>query len=435
MQKFITLTSLKVFFRELKRYIALAVRHQCNVTYSELVDLRNGGKLVAGCLYRITDYVTTVFSASGNERSAGHPFDIIVRAISERELSEHAFAIMHEGDEYFASANLKAWKIWYSLDNNLQKYAWADVENGKGVIYRMIDEWDNDAPYDFKNIQFKRFKVYDQSPNGELELLDGRYLAWGDGTPHMVSVDQNDFIWSYTFAIEGLWDIDYSFNCEMEPYDEDKSYWDQTHKPNCARNSIAVLTVLNVLDDVFYKAKALNDIVLLSQQMDGVYGECLNNRIDIGCYKQTLHWSPENIKVGSNSYENILSGFNIEFMSKTCYNTYGNSCYRNTYGNDCYRNTFGNDCENNTFGNDCQHVTFGNNIINGIVQNGVKFVKVNGSTNSSAPIKNFVILSGTCGTSADKPLVINFEPNKNVTQYAGLNSQGELVIWCPADAV
>lgn len=31
----------------------------------------------------------------------------------------------------------------------------ADISwNGKGIIYRMIDEWGNDCPYDFKNIQY-----------------------------------------------------------------------------------------------------------------------------------------------------------------------------------------------------------------------------------------------------------------------------------------
>ena len=34
-------------------------------------------------------------------------------------------------------------------------------ESGKGVIYRMIDEFNNDCPYDFKNIQFKRYKCVD----------------------------------------------------------------------------------------------------------------------------------------------------------------------------------------------------------------------------------------------------------------------------------
>ena len=37
-----------------------------------------------------------------------------------------------------------------------------ETGNGKGVIYYMKDEWDNECPYDFKNIQFKR-KITDGS--------------------------------------------------------------------------------------------------------------------------------------------------------------------------------------------------------------------------------------------------------------------------------
>lgn len=131
---------------------------------------------------------------------------------------------------YFQNSNLSAWKVWYCLDNDKNRFAWADdrVETvqayitttgsetmyhrnaerdrdgcfawygrggftyyttsetpsvgddiyyvngsklvlsgesvasytpeeildyyGRGVIYRLIDEWDNDVPYDFKNI-------------------------------------------------------------------------------------------------------------------------------------------------------------------------------------------------------------------------------------------------------------------------------------------
>jgi hypothetical protein len=39
------------------------------------------------------------------------------------------------------------------LDNYTLEKAY-NVYNKKGVIYRMIDEWNNDCPYDFKNIMF-----------------------------------------------------------------------------------------------------------------------------------------------------------------------------------------------------------------------------------------------------------------------------------------
>ena len=123
------------------------------ITYSDLKALRDGSKLTPSRLYRITDYITT--TVQSNTKSVGHPFDVIVLALSESELSEQAWATQHEGDTYFANNDLSAWQIWYCLDNDTTRFAWADETNGKGVIYRMSDEFNNDVPYDFKNIQFK----------------------------------------------------------------------------------------------------------------------------------------------------------------------------------------------------------------------------------------------------------------------------------------
>ena len=120
------------------------------ITYEELKTLRDNAELVAGMFYRITDYVTT--SIQEATQSAGHQFDIIVRALDEKTLDEEAKAIQSENDEYFANSNLTGWQVWYTLDNDTSKYAWAD-ENGKGVIYRLIDEFGYDIPYDFKYIQ------------------------------------------------------------------------------------------------------------------------------------------------------------------------------------------------------------------------------------------------------------------------------------------
>ena len=118
-------------------------------TYSNLKSLRDNSQLIPGCWYRITNYRTKVNSAytTGN-----HYFDVLVLATSNNTLSEEARAIQHEGDTYFSNCNLNAWKLWYSLDND-SKYLWADTSNGRGVIYKMIDEFGNEAPYDFKNVR------------------------------------------------------------------------------------------------------------------------------------------------------------------------------------------------------------------------------------------------------------------------------------------
>ena len=202
------------------------------ITYEDLKTLRDNAKLVPGQQYRITNYTCTTSTAG--TKSAGHKFDIIVTADSNNKLNEEARAIKHDGDTYFANNNLSAWKIWYCLDNDTNRFAWelgdkkylgimyddvttkyyeynstqvidgisyylwrvsdssfygttsidlndtcdiiryidgsysvqsqmrgtisdnTGAEGGKGVIYRMIDEFGNDCPYDFKNIQFYR---------------------------------------------------------------------------------------------------------------------------------------------------------------------------------------------------------------------------------------------------------------------------------------
>ena len=55
----------------------------------------------------------------------------------------------------------------YCIDNDKSRFEWAS-DSGQGVIYWMKDEFNNECPYDFKNIQFIR-KITD----GELDLVDG----------------------------------------------------------------------------------------------------------------------------------------------------------------------------------------------------------------------------------------------------------------------
>ena len=95
------------------------------ITYDELVSLRDKNELIAGSFYRITDYITTTSEA--DTKSAEHPFDIIVVALNENTLSEEAYAIQSERDVdgYFSNCNLAAWKIKYCLDNDTSKFKWA----------------------------------------------------------------------------------------------------------------------------------------------------------------------------------------------------------------------------------------------------------------------------------------------------------------------
>ena len=172
------------------------------LTHAELKALRDAGTLVPGQFYRITDYVTMVTTTSPSTRSAGHPFDIIVMALDATTLSELAWATQHDGDEYFKDARLEAWKIKYCLENG---FTWADAEGGKGVIYEMEDEWGNRCPYDFKNIQYKRWKAaikdHEEDPDLPTGIAGAYYAQYPARTGDVVvATDEEDFIWAFTFS-------------------------------------------------------------------------------------------------------------------------------------------------------------------------------------------------------------------------------------------
>ena len=332
-----------------------------SITYANLKTLRDKGKLVPSRYYRITDFVTTVAN-DPEAQSAGHPFDIIVLASDKDKLQEECYAIQHEGDTYFANCNLAAWKIWYCLDNDNTKYAWADTTNGKGVIYRMIDEWQNDCPYDFKNVQFKRYAVVDASPNGELADLDGTYIGYNSGMKGLNIPDQSNFKWMYTFSLPKDDEyVDYSSNGLYGPFTEDVGYFKLTKKGQCVYNTLSNTYGSVNIDGQFYVSLILNNIVLISNRdflsdlTDNFPTEMVYNTFGTANFNMTLKDNPESNKFDNKCYNNIVGGYA---------NTFGNGCYNNTFGNECNNNTFGVNFWSNTFGSNCSYNSFGDNCDN-----------------------------------------------------------------------
>lgn len=114
-----------------------------DITYAELVALKNQSKLEAGKTYRITDYVTTTVQADTSANGSVLP--IVVRAATSADIDPAGYM-----------PNKKC-EIKYCIDNDTNRFAWADTTNGKGVIYWMRDTHGNECPYDFKSIMFKPF--------------------------------------------------------------------------------------------------------------------------------------------------------------------------------------------------------------------------------------------------------------------------------------
>lgn len=108
-------------------------------TYDIIKNLKANNQLVPGRFYVIEDYIATTDALQSDVRSNNKGFPIIVQAVSENSFDENA-------------RSLNGYILKYSFDNDATRFDWAD-EFGKGVIYYLKDKNNNEAPFDFKNIQ------------------------------------------------------------------------------------------------------------------------------------------------------------------------------------------------------------------------------------------------------------------------------------------
>lgn len=231
----------------------LNIKRITKIEYSELVNLRNNGQLIPGMWYELLDYIPT--TTQDNTDVTDHVFDILLLATSNNTLSEEAKAVRHEGDNYYPDyVQFNAWKIWYCLDNDTSRFFWADEENGKGVIYRMIDEFGNDCPYDFKNILFE---------------FNGRYV--------------------------------FTFN----------SYYDETidtsiyeYKDAAKNNKITPLIKTIEVDYKSFETQLLNNIVLIDHLDSNIGAEeyspiNIKNNLFINCYDSVISRPANNVIINS----------------------------------------------------------------------------------------------------------------------------------------
>ena len=432
-------------------------RNLVYILWSSLKELRDNGKLIEGTQYRITDYQCT--TVQEDTQSAGHQFDIIVTADSNNKLNEVARAIQHDGDTYFSRSKLEAWKIWYRLDNDTTHFAWADATNGKGVIYRMIDEWNNDCPYDFKNIQFKRYKITKANSSD----LVGKYLGLDENrNPASINVDKNDSKMFYTFSYLGAFQ-------ELTGYEgnvlEDASIIGNTLASDVSspygvlNNSIKrIINTTSEGSDIIVvesteTIQILNNIVFLTNiGDDNFYYGCYNNSFGNNCSFNSFGNDCSFNSFGSGCYYNFFGNdcYDNSFGNGCCYNSFGNGCDDNYFGSGCYSNSFvndfcynsfGNGCDNNHFGNSCYYNKLGVNSSNNKLdayyennkfENGVKYVEFSGVGTEAAKVQNYHIKQGMVFTSSTKH-TITAKTGLNYELTVAKQSDGTVVEYCEAD--
>ena len=347
------------------------------VLYDELVQLRNDGQLVPATYYRIMDYKTTTVQA--DTQSAGNLFDVVVLAISKNELSEQAHAVHSERDTegYFANSNLSAWQVWYCLDNDTTRFAWADTESGKGVIYRMIDEFDNDCPYDFKNIQYKR------------------RINTEDGYPQF-SEDAEE-TWVYTFCATS-YHINNDEWSELKdgslesPYghmsDEETStfhhnimqpwivtYDDDDIRENGGKAYLNGNVFLGWWEEIgsgneeeapfYYAYCCFMNSFSFDCRLNSFSRRCNSNSLGTGCESNSFGRDCNSNSLGTGCESNSFGdGCSDNVFGNYCSgNVFGNQCGSNNFGHSCGSNNFGHSCSSNIFGKGCNSNSFGTNSI------------------------------------------------------------------------
>lgn len=267
---------------------------------------------------------------------------------------------------HFLTSDVEAWKIWYCLDNDTKRFGWADEDDGKGVIYRMIDEYGNDCPYDFKNILFKRklnsVGEYDPSGNVEAYCYTFNWVGEDNVTTYDASILGND---GTLYDDEGY--VNGVSNNTIKPYFDGYGTQD---KLKMKLNNIVFISNYDYEAGNYYGVQNnefggnCRDMTFSNGCRNSVFGSnCRNNVFDNDC---------RYIILGNDCYSNHIKGAHIIF---------GNGCRSNTlegngniiFGNECYNNLLANGCGKITFGNyvgyafiggyDCSNITFGDGII------------------------------------------------------------------------
>ena len=304
------------------------------LSYEDLKLIKDNGHLIPGQMYGLVNYYTTTTQKNTRRAPASatsQSFDLILTATSPSSFSETAKAKSNEiSATYWASSNLDAWEIKYCFDNDKTRFWWADETNGKGVIYYMKDEYGNECPYDFKNIQFKRENTYYYT------------FSW---------VDENNTVK----------DLSVVGNTEL--------YNDEGQISGCFGNKIGAVssyTSGNFVDNPNKFSTTLNNNVFISTYSydEGFFYGCDSNTFGNYCVRNTFGNGCSGNTFGDDCYSNT-------FGNKIEDNTFGNNCFSNTFGNYCTTNTFGNYCDSNTLGDYCNTNTFGNYCASNIIDNGV----------------------------------------------------------------
>ena len=181
----------------------------------ELLSKIVNHSLIPGNKYRVTDYSISFNTDSSLGLSSKikvtdtpHYFDIIVTAESNCSISRFASAMISDSDTsgYYNQTRIDLWKLEVLLDldfdSNYYDSAYKLLFTSHLVITKMTDEWNNECPYDFKNIVMRRYEITADSSGAITSDMfnKGRYFTTKTSNTGW-TIDTTNEYWFYTFSI------------------------------------------------------------------------------------------------------------------------------------------------------------------------------------------------------------------------------------------
>jgi len=442
-----------------------------SVTYAQLVQLRNQSKLVPGTWYRMIDYVTKVAN-DPEARSAEHPFDLLMLAISENTLSEEVRFMLtsRNAGSYFKDCMLQAWKGWYSLTNDTSRFHWASP-TGTGVIYRLIDEWGYDYPYDFKNIQFKRYRVFDD--DGLHADLDDLYIGYNSNMQGL-SFDSSDYVWCYTLSLgdrtgtpedasllgfngdnigNGYGIKGYYGNSSLKPATCSVTIDDEVNSVFCLNNVVCFMNNdLYRAGNTHLDGECINmtlstgNMTIGSDNMNIIMGaRCYDITIGIGCCELTFSQGCRYMSFSQYCHDMSFSqgccdmSFSQDCrrmsFSQYCYEmSFSQYCHDMSFSQNCYRMSFSQGCGSMSFSQGCYYMSFSQGCGWMSFSQGCRNINVDAGVHDlqlPANAANIHIFAGVYGRSQTQS--IGVVTNANYTQFVAMKSDGNIRIFNPAD--
>ena len=239
-------------------------------------------------------------------------------------------------------------------------------EKGKGVIYRMIDEYGNDVAYDFKNIMFRRICVDDD--DSEFATFDGKYVGVND---ELICESGSYYPKKYTYSDRDDYRNYYTFcwfDEDNKPQDysilgNTSLYNDEGHIAGCYNNKIEKYMGCDYpMSQLLRQWLNNNTFVDEYNYNDGVTNGYYNNSIRENSYGNTfLDYAGviNNVIRNNFQFNTVQDGFDNNVIDKNFMGNQISSAFSyNNIGTDFKENEIAHQFFNNKVGNNVQYNLF-----------------------------------------------------------------------------